>query len=306
MMRYLIRRTLWVPVILFGISAVCFLIMYVVPLDPARAYAGYRAQAETVESVRRELGLDQPLYLQYVRYFERLLHGDLGRSYHFGVPVLPAILQRVPATAQLAVAGVLMQLAIGLPVGFVSAVRRYSWFDRLGTVGSLMALSAPPFWMGLLLLYFLAFRLRLFPLGGYGGVRYLFLPALTIGISFAPWYARMFRSALIDAMTADYVRTARAKGLAEVVVFGRHIMRNAINPIVTMMGMDLGQFMSGVLVVEIVFGWPGIGRLAWDGLVYLDVPLIMGTVLFAAALIVLLNLAVDVFYGVIDPRIRYE
>jgi peptide/nickel transport system permease protein len=197
-------------------------------------------------------------------------------------------------------------LLIGLPVGLVSAVRRGTWADRLGMIVSLVLVAAPTFWLGLILLYLFAFKFSIFPLGGYGSPAHLFLPAFTLGIAGAAWYARLFRSTVLDVLNADYVRTARAKGLRERVTLMRHVVPNSILPVIAMIGMDLGTLLGGVVIVETVFGWPGLGQLAWQALRDLDVPIIMGTVLLAGLAMVLINLLTDLSFSIIDPRIRYD
>jgi peptide/nickel transport system permease protein len=235
-----------------------------------------------------------------------LLHGSLGTSWRTKREVGVIIAERIPATLQLALAAILVQLLIGLPVGLVSAVRRGTWPDRLGMIASLVLVAAPTFWLGLILLYLFAFKLPIFPLGGYGSLAHLFLPAFTLGIAGAAWYARLFRSTVLDVLNADYVRTARAKGLRESVMLVRHVVPNSILPVIAMLGMDLGTLLGGVVIVETVFGWPGLGQLAWQALRDLDVPIIMGTVLLAGLAMVLINLLTDLSFSIIDPRIRYE
>ncbi len=303
---YLARRLLMMLPVIFGISLITFLLAYLLPADPARMFAGPNASVETVNSIRHQLGLDQPFYEQYLSYVWRAAHGDFGYSYHFKMPVWDAILSRVPYTLQLTFAGILVELLVGIPVGTLSALKQYSWVDRLGTLFALLAVSAPPFWLGLLSLYLLGFRLPIFPLGGAGSLHHLILPALCAGAGGAAWYARMMRSTTLDVMHADYVRTARAKGLRERIVVYRHILRNAIMPIVTMAGMDIPWFLSGVVLIEMVFGWPGVGKLAVDAIHNVDIPLISGTVVFAAIVVVIANVITDLTYAVIDPRIRYQ
>jgi peptide/nickel transport system permease protein len=208
------------------------------------------------------------------------------------------------ATAQLALGGIVVELVIGLTVGLISAVRRGTLVDRLSMVFSLVLLAAPSFWLGLILLFLFAFKIPLFPLGGTGGFQNLILPAFTLGIHGAAWYARLFRSTILDVLGADYVRTARAKGLRENIVLLRHVVPNSIIPVITMLGMDLGNFLGGVVVIEAVFAWPGLGMQAWQALRNFDVPVIMGIVIFAGLAKTILNLVVDVSYLVVDPRIR--
>jgi len=303
---YAARRLLMMVPVVFGISLVTFLLAYLLPADPARMYAGPNASVETVNSIRHQLGLDRPFHEQYLRYVWRALQGDFGYSYHFKMPVWDAVFSRVPYTLELIFAGILVELVVGIPIGSLSALRQYSWIDRLSTLFALLFVSAPPFWLGLLGLYFLGFRVPIFPLGGAGSLHHLILPALCAGAGGAAWYARMMRSSTLDVVHADYVRTARAKGLRERAVVSGHILRNAIMPIVTMTGMDIPWFLGGIVLIETVFAWPGVGKLAVDAIHNVDIPLISGTVVFAAIVVVISNLLTDLTYGVIDPRIRYQ
>jgi peptide/nickel transport system permease protein len=223
----------------------------------------------------------------------------------FTRPVGQAILERLPATLQLAVAATVLELLIGIPVGLFAALYHGRWQDRALMIPTLLGVCAPSFWVGLLLLYSLAFQLSIFPLGGYGTPAHLVLPALTVALIGAPWYARMLRSSMLDVLGMDYVRTARAKGLRGQTVIGRHVFRNALAPIMTMAGMDFGRRLGGLLVVETVFGWPGVGTLLLTAINELDVPVIMGTVLVAATFTVSVNLIVDLLYATLDPRVRY-
>jgi peptide/nickel transport system permease protein len=246
--------------------------------------------------------------VQYARYAGGLLHGDFGYSYIQNVPVLPTIWARFPVTAQLAVGGLFVELLIGLPTGIVSAYRRGRASDRAATVFALLGLSAPPFWLGLLLLYYLAFKASFFPLGGYGSpaIWYLALPSFTLGIGGAAVYTRTFRSTILDVLDQPYVRMARAKGLPERVILFRHVIPNAIIPIVTQIGIDIGYFLGGVFIIEYAYSLPGVGKQAIDAIGQEDIPLILGTVIFTAFLIVLSNIIVDISLSLIDPRIRYR
>lgn len=313
MIRYITRRLLWAVAVLVSVGAVTFVLVYVLPADPARVIAGPRASADAVARISHQLGLDQPLLAQLSAYVGRALRGDLGHSFSQNLDVLPLILQRFPATLQLALAGLLIELAIGIPLGLIAATRRNSVFDRGSTILSIILVSAPSFWVGLLLIHYLGFLphtvlgIDVFPIGGYKplDLRYLLLPALTVGFAGAAYYTRLTRVTMLDELHKDYVRTARAKGLPESRVNWKHAFRNAVGPILTQVGLDLGFFLGGVVVVEQIFGWPGIGKLAVDSIRTADVPLIMGTVLFATLCIVLANLFVDVANAVVDPRIRY-
>ena len=308
MLRYLIRRLLWMLVVLLGVSVITFGLTYLMPGDPARRLAGIGATPDVVRNIRHQLGLDQPFWVQYGHYLGNLLHGNFGYSYEQQVPVLPTIVARFPVTLQLALGGVLVELLIGLPTGVISAYKRGSVFDRAATLFSLGGLSAPPFWLGLMLLFYLAFTLTIFPIGGYGdpAIKYMILPCVTLGVGGAAVYTRTFRSTILDVLDQPYIRMARAKGLSERVILFRHVIPNAIIPIVTQIGIDLGTFMGGVFIIEDVYSLPGIGKQAIDAIGQLDIPIILGTVLFAAILIVAANIIVDLSYALIDPRIRYH
>jgi len=308
MTAYIVRRLLWMVLVLFGVAAITFVIAFLVPGDPARLYAGTNASPAAIKIIHHQLGLDRPLWTQFGDYMWRVLHLDFGFSYRYQTPVLPAILQRFPATAELALGGVFFELIIGLPIGILSAIRPGSFWDRATMVFTFVALAAPPFWLGLLFLFVFGVLLPVLPIGGYGGgaPQYLLLPALTLGLGGAAYYARLLRASLLDILKSDYVRTAWAKGLTERQVIQKHAIPNALTVIVSQLGMDLGYFLAGVVVIETVFAWPGIGKQAVDAIFTLDIPLVMGTVLFGALLIVTANVVVDISYTFLDPRVRYN
>ncbi|MGO7162018.1 ABC transporter permease, partial [Rhizobium johnstonii] len=260
--------------------------------------------AQTVANIRHELGLDQPLLVQFGTYLGNLLHGNLGRSYAQKTDVWTLIAARLPATLTLMLAGIFVEVVLGLTLGTIAAVRRGGFVDRLVMMASFVGTSAPQFLVALLLLYLLAATLGWFPMSGYGSFSHLVLPAVTLGICGAGWYARMVRSSMIDVLNQDYVRTARAKGLSSKRVILRHALPNAVLPIIAMIGIDIGQFMGGVVVVEAVYGWPGIGQLAWQAIQQVDIPIIMGVTLTSALAIIIGNLLADLVAPVIDPRIR--
>jgi peptide/nickel transport system permease protein len=304
MAAYVARRLVQSLLILLGISIITFALLYLLPADPARQIAGRSASPEMVASIRHQLGLDQPFYLQYLRYAGRLLHGNLGRSYVQRTDVTALILTRLPPTLVLMVGSIATELALGLVMGMTAALKRNTAVDRVLMVISFVGVSAPQFVLGILLLYVFAVRLAWFPIGGYGSLRHLVLPALTLGILGAGWYARMMRSSLLDVLQQDYLRTAHAKGLSGAVVLLRHALPNAILPVIAMIGLDIGTFMSGIVVVESVFGWPGIGQLTWQAIQRVDIPIIMGVTLVSACAIVLGNLLADLIAPAIDPRIK--
>ena len=299
------RRLIQTIPVLIGISIITFLLIYYLPADPARMYAGPSATVEAVARIRHELGLDQPLWVQYITYMSHVVHGDLGFSYRKQVAVTELIFSRLPFTIALILAGVFVELIIGIPVGIIAAVGRGRWTDRVGMMIALLGVSAPPFWLGLLLLFWFGFVIPIFPLGGPGGLDHLVLPALTVGLGGAAWYARMMRSSALDILSTDYVRTARAKGQSERRIIIRHILPNALNPIITMAGLDIPWFVGGVVLVERVFDWPGLGRLAVEAIETVDVPLILGTVIVTSLIVVLSGILIDIVQGIVDPRIRH-
>jgi peptide/nickel transport system permease protein len=303
---YVVRRLLEALLILFGISVVTFILLYLLPADPVRQIAGRSAAAATVESIRHQLGLDLPLPQQYGRYLWGLLHGDLGRSYLQKTEVGALIWSRLPATLLLMVGAIVCELVLGLTMGLVAALKRGSGLDRGLMLISFVGVSAPQFVVGILLLYVFAVQLGWFPIGGYGHFSNLVLPSVTLGFLGAGWYSRMMRSSMIDVLRQDYIRTARSKGLTRAKVLFGHAVPNAILPIVAMIGIDIGVFMSGIVVVESVFGWPGIGQLAWQAIQRVDIPIIMGVTLVSALAIVIGNLLADMIAPLIDPRIKLQ
>jgi peptide/nickel transport system permease protein len=290
--------------VLIGITLIAFLLSFLIPADPVRMLAGRSATQETVESIRHELGLDQPLPVQYIKYLSRLVQGDMGRSYKQKTEVAELIWSRLPATLMLMAGAIFFELLFGIPAGIYAAAHRGKRSDKSAMVLSFIGVSAPQFVVGLLLLYVFANLMGLFPLGGYGSLHHLILPAVTLGITGGGWYSRMMRSSMIDVLQQDYIRTARAKGLKNRKVVLVHALRNAVLPVVAMVGLDIGFFMNGAVVVESVFGWPGIGQLAWQAIQVIDIPVIMGVTLVAALSIVIGNFLADLVMPFIDPRLR--
>ncbi|WP_430260429.1 ABC transporter permease [Neorhizobium sp. IRS_2294] len=299
-----LRRVVQMALILLGVAAITFVLLYALPADPARMIAGRSATAQTVANIRRELGLDQSLPVQFWSYLSNLLQGNLGRSYAQKTEVATLIMARLPATLTLMFSGIVVEVVLGLTLGTIAAVRRGGFVDRVVMMASFVGVSAPQFVVALLLLYVFAATLGWFPMSGYGTFSHVVLPAATLGVLGAGWYARMVRSAMIDVLNQDYVRTARAKGLSSRRITFRHALPNAVLPVIAMIGIDIGQFMGGVVVVEAVYGWPGIGQLAWQAIQQVDIPIIMGVTLTSALAIILGNLVADLIAPVIDPRIR--
>ena len=303
-MAYFVRRILRALSTLLGTAFIIFMLVRVVPADPAVSIAGPKADPETLAAIRKDLGLDDPLVVQYGRYVWQLAHADLGRSYMTGRRVSDVILARVGATALLAVTSLGIGFLLGLVVGVATAARRGSAIDVAVLLATLVGLSFPPFWLGNLLIYQFSYRLRLLPLGGYGSVWNLILPATTLAIVEFFFYARFVHTNVAATIASDYIRTARAKGAPPERLYLVHALRNALIPIVTVLGLDIASLMGGLVLTETVFNWPGLGRLAVQAVFGLDIPLVAGTVLFAAVLVLLANLIVDVLYGLIDPRVQ--
>ncbi|MDH4441690.1 MAG: ABC transporter permease [Rhizobium sp.] len=304
MLQLLAKRLVQSVLILFGVSAITFVLLYALPADPARMLAGRSATAKTVENIRHELGLDKPLVVQFGHYVGGLVQGDLGRSYAQKTQVSTLIAARLPATLTLMAAGIALEVVFGMVLGVTAALYRGKLTDRVIMMSSFVGVSAPQFVVALLLLYVFAATLGWFPMSGYGTAAHVVLPAATLGLLGAGWYARMVRSAMIDVLNQDYVRTARAKGLSRARVVLRHALPNATLPIIAMIGIEIGQFMGGVVVVEAVYGWPGIGQLAWQAIQQVDIPIIMGVTLTSALAIIIGNLLADIIAPAIDPRIR--
>lgn len=303
--RTLAFRLLWAAGVWLAVAAVTFGITFLVPANPAKVLAGPQADAATVERIHHQLGLDDPVPLQFARYVGHALHGDFGTSYVTGQSVLPAILERVPATLALAVGAIAVYLLVGGVLGLLGAVKPGSAVDKAGSWAAIAGLSMPTFWIGLLLLFFLAYLWPLFPLGGAESPQSIVLPALTLGIGGAAYYTRVVRQQLGDELKKDYIRAARAKGLSESRVVFHHGLRNAALPLVTLLGLDFASLLGGAVLTESVFAWPGIGQQAVQAIYTLDIPMIMGTVLFAATAIILINVLVDLSYYWLDPRIRH-
>ncbi|TKI06532.1 ABC transporter permease [Martelella alba] len=303
MLPFLSRRLGHALLILLGVTLISYLLLFMLPADPARQIAGRSATPEVVASIRHQLGLDLPFYRQYLRYLVDLLHGNLGRSFIQRSEVSELIAARVGPSLQLMAAGIVCELSIGIVLGTLAALNRNGLADRMLMALSFIGVSAPQFIAAMLFLYLFAVMLNWFPMGGYGGFSHLALPALTLGILGSGWYSRMLRSSMIEVLHQDFIRTARAKGLSRARVVVRHVLPNAVLPLIPMMGIDIGVFLGGLVVVESVFGWPGIGQLAWQAIQQVDIPVIVGVTTVSAVAIVLGNLLADLLLPWVDPRI---
>jgi peptide/nickel transport system permease protein len=313
MLRYIGRRCFSMIFVLFGVSLLVFMMVHLIPGDPALMVAGMEASEEQVEKIRESLGLDRPYHIQYLDYMSQALMGDMGRSIHSRKPVAALIREFFPVTFELTTASIAIASLIGIMVGVVSAVRQYSLFDYLSMVWALTGISMPIFWIGLLLMWFFSIYLGWLPTGGWdqrfwslNGLRHAVLPVLTLsGISVA-MIARLTRSTMLEVIRQDYITTARAKGVREVYVIYLHALRNALIPVVTYMGLQYGILLGGAVVTEQIFSIPGIGRLLVQAVYDRDYPVIQGCILFIAMIFIIINLVVDLLYGLLDPRIRYE
>lgn len=304
---HVLKRLFHLVPVLLVVSAVTFGLIYLAPGDPAvmalRA-AGMEPDAEAVEQIRHELGLDDPVFLQYFRWLWRALHGDLGRSIRTGKEVSGELLGRFPATMALALAALAIAMLLSFPLGVLAAVRKGSVMDHASRVMSLAGASIPGFFLGILLIQIFAVKLKVLPVMGYGGWRHLILPAITIGLGMAAVYTRMLRAGVLEILGEDFIRVARAKGLSEARVVGKHAIRNAILPTMTLVGTGFGYLLGGAVIVETIFVWPGLGKLAVDAIFNRDYPVVQGYALLMTLIFVLVNMAVDIAYTVVDPRIR--
>ena len=306
--RYLLVRLLLLIPTFLGVSVIAFLIMKLTPGDPLISVIGFGGSQSSVTAtaLRGELGLGQPLHVQYLLFVWRILHGNLGNSIAQQVPVVTLIGQALPNTLLLISVAMIFAVAIGIPIGILAGVKRNRATDQIVRVVSILAASLPDYWLGIMLLIVFAFYLRLFPVGGNTGLTSVVLPALTLGIGLAGLLIRLTRSSMLDQIHENYIRTARAKGLSEGLVIRRHALRNAVLPVITVIGLQVGYLLAGDFFVEYVYAWPGIGRLVVSAILVKDYPVVQGFLLLAATAYVLINLTVDLLYTGIDPRIRFQ
>lgn len=306
MARFLLRRILLLIPTLFGVLVVAFLLLHVAPGDPVQAMVGERADSLTVARLRAELHLDEPLPSRFLVYTRGLLTGDLGTSYVTRRPIAQDLADRFPATLRLAFAAMLFASTLGILIGIFGAWRPGTWWDRFLTIGAYLGVSFPVYWIGLLLILVFAVQLRWLPPSGSNGFSYLILPALTLGMRSVAVLARMTRTALQEVLQSDFIRTARAKGLREAPVVLRHGLRNALIPVITVLGLDFGSYLTGSILTETIFAWPGVGRYVLDAITKRDLPAIQGSILFLSMVFVVVNLLTDVAYAKADPRVAYE
>jgi peptide/nickel transport system permease protein len=304
MASYIVRKLLTLIPVMLGVYTLVFIVMQVLPGDPARIRAGPGASAETVENIRRQLGLDKPIPVQYFLYLQKAVRLDFGRSFRTNQPVIDELKSRYPTTVQLTLAATVIFLSVGLPLGVIAAVKRNTIWDGLAILVSLLGISMPAFWLGLLLIWYFSVKLGWFPTFGFSTPRHMILPAITLASYGIAYTARYTRSSMLEELMQEYVTTARAKGLRERVVLYRHALRNALIPVVTQAALGFGFMLGGAVVIEVVFTVNGVGRLIVDGILYRDYPVVQAAVLLLALNFVLVNLIADIAYGFIDPRVR--
>lgn len=301
---FILRRILQTIPVIIGVTFVVFFIMQLVPGDPAVLLAGEGASKETIEAIREQLGLNQPLYIQYFEYLANVFKGDLGVSLKNSQPVLDEILVRLPITIELAFFSIIITIVLGMAAGIISAVKPYSLTDVSVMLVALLGISLPSFWFGLMLMYFFSVKLQILPVAGWDSLLHVILPAITLGAGGAAIVARMTRSSMLEVIRQDYIRTARAKGLRERIIIYKHALRNALIPVITVVGLQFGALLGGTVLVESIFAINGLGRMIVDAIRMRDLPMVQGGVLFASLIFVVVNLFVDVFYRFFNKRIE--
>lgn len=305
MLKYIIKKLIMMIPTLLGLTIIVFMILHLSPGDPVDLIVGPNATPEVYENIRGSLGLDKPLLVQYFKFLGNTLRGDLGRSILQQRPVLDIIIERFPVTLEVGLYSLLLSFIIAIPIGIIAAVKRNTAVDYLSMSAALVGISMPTFWFGLLLLYLFAYKLGWFPISGYGTWKHLILPIITVGLTDAASTARMARSSMLEVIRQDYIRTARAKGLKEKVVMNKHALKNAMIPIITLLGMRIGWIIGGSVTLELVFGRPGLGRLMVDAIFSRDYPVVQGSMLLLTASVMIGNIISDVLYAIVDPRIKY-
>ena len=306
MHRFIVKRLLLLIPVLLGVSLLVFAIMSFTPGDPAQLILGENAPPEAVAELREEMGLNDPFVLRYARFVGNAVMGDLGQSYTSGRDVFDEIFSRFPNTLILAALGVIIAVLIGIPVGIISATRQYSMIDSGSMIFALLGVSMPNFWLGLMMILLFSVNLGWVPSGGYSDWSSLIMPAITLGTGSAAIITRMTRSSMLEVIRQDYIRTARAKGVAENVVMNQHALKNALIPVSPVIGLQFGYLLGGAVLTETVFSWPGVGRMMVDAIRQKDAPTVLGTVVFLATTFSLVNLLVDLLYGFVDPRIKSQ
>jgi ABC-type dipeptide/oligopeptide/nickel transport system permease component len=308
MLYFIFKRILQLLPVIIGITLILFILMYVLPEDPARLIMQKGASPEALANLRAKLGIDKPLYVQYWRYMKNLFSGDLGMSYRYNRSVNSIMAEHYPYSIKLAVTAIIIEIIIGILAGIVSAVKKFSFWDILVTMSTTIAVCIPVYWLGMILQVVFGLQLHWLPMSGYGNgsIQYYVLPSIALASVSTAFVARMMRSTMLEAMENDYIVTAYAKGLSQFKVIGKHAMKNALIPVVTLIGLDLGGLMGGAILTETVFNWPGVGRTIYLAILQRDAPVVIGGTIILVGIFVIMNLVVDILYAWLDPRIRYE
>lgn len=308
MIYYIIKRIIQIIPVVIGVTLILFTLMYIIPEDPARLILQKGATEQALQNLREKMGIDKPIYVQYWRYISQLARGDLGMSYRYRRPVTEILADYYPNSIRLALAAIIIEIIIGIFAGIISAVKKYSFWDTVVTVSTTLAVCVPVYWLGMVLQVIFGLQLGILPMSGMGdgSIKYYILPALTLASVSTAFVARMMRSSMLEVMSSDYMRTAYAKGLSQFRVIGKHGLKNAVVPVITLIGMDIGTLMGGAVLTETVFNWPGVGRVIYLAILQRDAPVVIGGTLVLVIIFIFLNLAVDILYALLDPRIRYE
>ena len=306
MLKFIGKRLLMLIPVLIGVSLIVFTLMQLSPGDPAMIILGAQAAPEDIAILRESMGLNDPLIVQFFRFLLGMFTLDFGTSYKDGMPVLTKLLEALPYTAELTFCAVLLALIIGIPAGIISATKQYSIFDRIASVLALIGFSTPNFWLSIMLILVFSVNLKWLPVSGTGSILHLVLPSIALGVQSAAVFTRMTRSSMLEVLNMDYIRTARAKGLSERVVILKHALKNALIPVITDVGLQIGLLFGGAILTETVFAWPGVGRLMIDSIRAKDTPVVQGGVIFTASIFVFINLLVDILYAYVDPRVKAQ
>ena len=308
MFYYILRRILQLIPVVIGVTLILFLLLYIIPEDPARLILQKGATPEALANLRAKLGIDKPLYVQYWRYMKNLFSGDLGTSYRYQRSVNSILAEHYPYSIKLALAAIIIEIILGIFTGIISAIKKYSFWDMLATISTTLLVCIPVYWLGMVMQVIFGLKLGWLPMSGYGdgSIRYYILPALALASVSTAYVARMMRSTMLEALSNDYIVTAYAKGLSQFKVIGKHALKNALIPVVTLIGLDLGSLMGGAILTETVFNWPGVGRTVYLAILQRDAPVVIGGTIVLVMIFVIMNLLVDILYAWLDPRIRFE
>ena len=308
MLYFILRRIVQILPVIIGVTLILFLLMYVLPEDPAKLILQKGATPEALANLRAKMGIDKPIYVQYWRYIKQLARGDLGTSYRYRRSVNSILGEHYPYSIKLAFAAIIIEIILGIFTGIVSAVKKYSFWDMLATISTTILVCIPVYWLGMVMQVIFGLKLGLLPMSGYGdgSIRYYIMPALALASVSTAYVARMMRSTMLESLSNDYIVTAYAKGLSQFKVIGKHALKNALIPVVTLIGLDLGSLMGGAILTETVFNWPGVGRAVYLAILQRDAPVVIGGTIVLVMIFVIMNLLVDILYAWLDPRIRFE